>query len=97
MTSVMSWPAFARMPEVNVVVGDALTRMEDEPGTFWLVEAADDKFFVTNLYAVIDEAYMTAEKLRHTPRTYINKPQIKTLIEQGFYKVEDFISTEPME
>lgn len=85
------------MPEVNVVVGDALTRVEDEPGTFWLVEAADDKFFVTNLYAVIDEACMAAEKLRHTPRTYINKPQTKTLIEQGFYKVEDFISMDPME
>ena len=94
--SVMSSPVCVRMPDINVAVGDALTRVDDDPGTVWIVEAADEKFFVTNLY-VFDETYMKVEKVQPTPRTYINMPHIKTLKEQGFYKVTDYVNLNPME
>lgn len=63
--------------------GDILWREDDELNTCWIVENADEKFFVAAKYRSRDEKSLERISIS---RVGINREDIEPLHAQGFYK-----------
>lgn len=74
-----------------VEAGDLLTRVGEPPNSVWVVEEADEKFFVTAQHKLFidDNGQRIAE--RSMSRVYINDERVKTLLEQGFFGAGEFL------
>lgn len=63
--------------------GDILWREDDEPNTCWIVENADEKFFVAAKYRPRDEKSLERISIS---RVGINREDVEPLQEQGVHR-----------